>query len=29
MPLGEVAKAHDIVENNQIAGKIVLEPGNP
>ena len=26
MPLGEVAQAHRIVENNQIAGKIILEP---
>jgi NADPH2:quinone reductase len=27
MPLSEVAEAHRIVENNQIAGKIILEPG--
>jgi NADPH:quinone reductase-like Zn-dependent oxidoreductase len=26
MPLSEVADAHHIVENNQIAGKIILEP---
>lgn len=26
MPLSEVAEAHRIVENNQIAGKIILEP---
>lgn len=26
MALGEVAEAHRIVENNQIAGKIILEP---
>jgi NADPH:quinone reductase-like Zn-dependent oxidoreductase len=28
MPLGEVAEAHRIVENNQIAGKIILQPTN-
>jgi NADPH:quinone reductase-like Zn-dependent oxidoreductase len=27
MPLHEVARAHHIVENNRIAGKIILEPG--
>jgi NADPH:quinone reductase-like Zn-dependent oxidoreductase len=26
MPLSEAAEAHHIVENNQIAGKIILEP---
>ncbi len=28
MPLGQAAEAHRIVENNQIIGKIILEPGN-
>jgi NADPH2:quinone reductase len=29
MPLHEAANAHHIVENNQIAGKIILEPMQP